>query len=165
MFFVVMVWAMLLFLGGACVALAFVVRALWRRLQAFERRLADRPRPTLAAPDPSPLHGLRIALDIAQDHPNPVFAGLLRDDLLKKGATVVPDAEFRIAGNVVCNGYADVYFRAELTVSMGEEPLFDLMERPPHGDRPENLVLELVERLEGEIRRRERQNAMGELGS
>ena len=61
------------------------------------------------------------------------------------------------------NGYADVYYRAELTVSEGERTLFTVARTPPHGDRPEKGVLELVERLKAERMKGERQRSLREL--
>ena len=132
------------------------------RLAALERR--ERPDAGPALPDPSPLAGRRVALAIRQDHPHPVFANLLKEGLLAEEARLddgTPD--LRIEGEIVGNGYADVVFRAELAVRMGGETILVLFDRPPHGDRPANLVAELVRRLKDELANRERQAAVREL--
>jgi hypothetical protein len=68
-----------------------------------------------------------------------------------------------IKGEIACNGYADVYYRAELTAGAEGEIFLTLSEKPPHGDRPANLALELVHRLKIELRKRERGLALREL--
>ncbi len=116
-------------------------------------------------PNPSPLHGLRFALSIEQDHPNPVLATLLKEALLKEDALIVEtDPDVRVEGNVMCNGYADVYFRANLVCRIADETLITLTEKPPHGDRQENLAREVVARLKTEMAKAERRNALRELG-
>lgn len=147
------------------VVLAVLVGTRFRRMEERLRTLEARPLPVLESErvtEPNPLHGLRLDLHIAQDHPHIPFVALLRDALLREGA-ILEEGGLSINGIVVCNGYADVYYRADLTVQEGGEPLFALAERPPHGDRPGNLALELVNRLKAELRKRERQNALREL--
>jgi hypothetical protein len=72
-----------------------------------------------------------------------------------------------IRGEVVCNGYSDVYFLAKLSCMIGQEEVCAIVERPPDGDRQENLCLELVSKLsqnlEKLIRLNERKNALREL--
>ena len=114
-------------------------------------------------PATSSLAGLRVSLGIQQDHPHPVFEGLLREALLREEAVVDDASALRIEGEVVGNGYADVYFRAEITVMLGNETLFVLTDKPPHGDRPANLAAEVVQRLRDELAKRERQGALREL--
>jgi len=158
--------------------------ALFSRLQAVEQRLAAIER----APSPSipaisdrvpPLQGLRIALSIVQDHPQPIFANLLREQLLKEDVLEVtflppetppadsPDIDIFIAGTLTCNAYAEVYYRATLTAFAGSEPVYTITESPPGGDRPGNLAIELVSRLgvelEKRITRSERRQALREL--
>ncbi|HWD37787.1 MAG TPA: hypothetical protein VG944_02985 [Fimbriimonas sp.] len=123
-------------------------------------------------PPPSLLEGLRVRLQVTQDHPHPVFFELLSEELLKEGVTEVteaPDAELTIAGEVTCNGYAEVYYSAEFTCSTLTNIICTLIERPPHGDRPANLAIELVAKIKRELEkqmdRSERSRAIRELGS
>lgn len=145
--------------------------ALALRLRAVERAL-QKPSPAaqpVLAPPHKPLEGLRIALAIEQDHPHPVFVTLLKELLLREEAELVEgaDCDLTISGHLVGNGYADVYYTAELVCFTSGGPLFTLLERPPHGDRPGNLALELVTRLKREIEksviRNERRTALKEL--
>ena len=143
------------------VGLALRMRDLAGRLAASEgNALPCRPKPSLES---SPLAGLRVALDLDQDHPNAPFAALLRERLLREDVILDENADLAVSGTLVCNGYADVYYRAEIAVRAGGETLFLLAEKPPHGDRPENLALELVDRLKTEWAKRERQGAIREL--
>ncbi|RYG21730.1 hypothetical protein EON82_18355 [bacterium] len=116
-----------------------------------------------------PLQGLRVGLRIEQDHPHPVFANLLKELLLKEDAILEADAaDLIVEGGVVCNGYADVYYTAELNCRLQDEAICVLIEKPPHGDRQENLARELLSKLKKELRktteRSERSNALRELG-
>ena len=153
---------------GISVVLASRLRDLSDRVRSIESRP---PPPQAALPKPpSPLDGLRVAIALTQDHPHPVFATLLKERLLGEGAEIVPEAEadVLVRGAVVCNGYADVYFTADLAAQTPGAPLFTLVEKPPHGDRQGNLALELVTRLKAEWEKRstrdERRAALRELG-
>lgn len=167
---------------GIAVGVALLIAAhAQSRLAALEQRLAAIERGELApaAPLPSalarvaPLQGLRVALDITQDHPHPIFANLLREELLKADVlevTSLPetqDADLLITGTLTCNGYAEVYFQANLTAYAGTDPVCTIAEAPPGGDRPANLAIELVSRLgielEKRIARSERRQALREL--
>lgn len=129
-----------------------------------------------------PLEGLRIALAVKQDHPHPVFANLLKEHLLRQDVsdvsfTSVSDfaawkesdlrADILIAGSLTCNGYAEVYYQAEFSCYTANEPICTVIERPPGGDRPENLAMELVTKmglkLDELLTRNERRRAIGEL--
>jgi len=136
------------------------------RLRAIEDAL-KRPVPmptTVPALPEKPLEGLRIVLDIEQDHPHPVFVTLLKETLLREDAEIVEGVgDLTITGQIVGNGYADVYYTAELACQTPDGPLFTLLERPPHGDRPGNLALELITRLKREVSGNERRAALREL--
>ena len=77
------------------------------------------------------------------------------------------EATLQIAGRVVCNDYADVYFTAELTCRLRGEPICVVIAKPPHGDRQENLARELLAKLTKELgktaQRTERTSALREL--
>lgn len=146
-------------------------------LNSLRQREADDP-PALEAP--KVLEGLRIALQVTQDHAHPVFANLLKDLLLKQDVAEVTfqtqsvddwrttkTADILISGSLTCNGYAEVYYQAEFTCYSASETICTLIERPPGGDRPENLALELTtelgDSLAKAIQRDERRRAIGEL--
>jgi|GEM_PF-1950331 len=158
---------------GGFVALFSRIRVLEQRLAAIER--APSPPSLPVIPDRvSPLQGLRIALAITQDHPQPIFANLLKEQLLKEDVLEVtflpsasPETDIFITGDLTCNAYAEVYFRATLTAYAGSEPIYTLTESPPGGDRPGNLAIELISRLSAELEKRlarsERRQALREL--
>ena len=159
------------------------------RLHSINAIGAGNPTPALSQESSAnPLSGLRIGLAISQDHSHPVFVDLLKEQLFKEDVTDIsiltpgetralqdswksrPNApDIFIAGDVVCNGYAEVYYEAEFTCSTPEQAICTLIEKPPHGDRPSNLALELVTRLKAELQkvleRNERRSAIRELGS
>jgi len=166
------------------VALAVSAGLYWRllavinRVDRLERSLAESKERTLevlpVSQGPKPLYGLRIALDIKQDHSYPVFAEMLKELLLKEdvaevmiGSMLSDEADIRIAGSLTCNGYADVYYQADLSCRTRSEAICTVMEKPSGGDRPENLALELVttlsKRLDVLVRRDERRKAINEL--
>lgn len=166
------VLAILLSLGATAVAIGLALRV--RRL---EERLASLTfpvvAPSLIAPEENVLQGLRIGVDVQQDHAHPVFAELLRDTLLGRDVADVilgrNDAcDCVLDGRVTCHGYSDVYFEADLTCTAPSGVLCTLIEKPPSGDRQENLALEIVSRLTKELekseRRGERRAALKELG-
>jgi len=72
-----------------------------------------------------------------------------------------------ISGTLTCNGYAEVYYQAEFTCFASGEAICTIIERPPGGDRPENLAMELVTKLSSKldefVRRNERRRAIDEL--
>lgn len=147
------------------------------RVRALEAQLAHPvpPTPLPATPEfvEAPLAGLVVALDVQQDHPVAPWSQLLKEDLLKAGVAemVEPPSEsdLTITGHIVCNGYSDVYFEADLQVSTRSGVLLRLIEKPPHGDRPNNLAIELVDRINKELGKRstreERKAALRELGT
>ena len=124
-----------------------------------------------------PLEGLRIAICIAQDHPHPVFANLLREHLysedarevvllsfsevdeLNKTWALTPDSpDILISGELTCNGYAEIYYHADITCSTKFQSLCKVIEKPPHGDRPVNLATGLLSRLKAELEKVVTQN-------
>ena len=116
-----------------------------------------------------PLEGLHVDLQVGQDHPHPVFANLLKELLLREDALISSESpDLLVEGRIVCNGYADVYFTAELTCRFRGEPVCVVIEKPPHGDRQENLARELLAKLNKELgksaQRTERHTALRELG-
>jgi hypothetical protein len=138
--------------------------------------------PSLPEPVPSPLEGLGVVLAISQDHAHPVFVGELSEILRKLDAEVstIPSeqaAEYRrqwpmetdlmISGHVVCNGYSEVYYRAELACFTPSDTICTVIDNPASGDRQSNLATELVSKIETEITKRvsrqERRLALKEL--
>ena len=169
--------AIILSLGSAAVAIAALVR-----VRMAERMLEDAARqvavlPSRTEPDivpESPLQGLVIGISVAQDHDTPVLAATLAEcfqredvDSVTTGENVAL-ADIVIDGFVVCNGYADVYYEASLDCKTSTVTLFSIREKPPSGDRPMNLALEIVSRLKTELTsrttREERRLALRELG-
>lgn len=127
----------------------------------------------------SALAGMRICLALRQDHPRPLFANSLREALLREdvqdvviagdpSAHEVANGEWLISGTITCNGYSDVYFIADLTCTLGVETVCSWSLRPPQGDRPENLILEILctmtSKLADRVRKNERRQALSELG-
>ncbi len=128
-----------------------------------------------------------MAIAVTQDHPHRVFENLLKDHLTRLDVAEVSviwsrsgdnpgraarqdgrlHADILIVGEMTCNGYAEVYYQAEFSCYTARETVCTLMERPPGGDRPENLAIEIVTKLstklEDLIRRNERRRAIGEL--
>ena len=175
---------MLLFLVGLIALAALgLSAALAMRLQQFEARLVKAERglgaPSLPElPDLIPerhLQGLHISLAIKQDHAHPVVANLLKEALLREDVAdvilgevadgIVPD--LIIEGEVTCNGYAEIYYSANLVCRTAGRVLRTVSEKPAHGDRPSNLVIEVVARLKDEmdkvVTRDERRRALREL--
>ena len=178
------------FLPGivALISLAISVVLAGRVLQ-LERRLQSNPHSALLAvaePPARPLQGLRVVLAITQDHAHPVFANLLKEQLLSEDVTDIilltpaetaglrsdwkqraDGPDLLIAGDIVCNGYAEIYYTADLTCSTADQAICNLTEKPPHGDRPSNLAIDLVARLKTELEklvsRDERRQAIREL--
>lgn len=172
---------------GMSLALLQRVQALSLQLDAARRTQAgeDRDAPVLKAPAVRPLEGLRVILAVSQDHPHPVFAGLLKERLLREDIASVEefggspadavgawnsrrlDADLLVAGGLTCNGYADVYYQAEFTCYSPADTVCRIAEKPTGGDRPENLALEIVSvlgsRLEELVQRNERRRAIAEL--
>jgi len=166
---------------GTSLALAIRLRQLEERLSAAltsSRQGKGRSLPA-SADLPNPLQGQRIAIANTQDHAHPVFANLLKEQLLKEDVAdafiLRPEelsswsekAAILISGRVVCNGYAEIYYEADFTCQTEKEPICTLIEKPPHGDRPGNLAIELVARLKTELEksqgRQERRQAISEL--
>ena len=162
------------------------------RIMKIERQLASlstQPiRSALEAPSEAgrPLAGLRIALAVKQDYPHPIFETLVKELLLSEDvaevqimtldeaealrSTWTPNSagpELLICGEMVGNGYAEVYYRADFTCWAPDQAICTVLERPPNGDRPSNYAKELVTRLKGDLQkfveRDERRRAIREL--
>lgn len=156
--------------------------ALWQRVQQLQRQIT-RPARSLddSFPVPlltpvegpaRPLEGLSISLDVQQDHPHPLFANFVAELLQKEDVarvSLTPDegADIQVVGHLTCNGYSDIYYEAEFECSSRGRAICVVIERPPHGDRPANLALELVSKLKVALRRSseriDRQRAIQEL--
>ena len=174
----------------ACFYLAQRVNVLQQRLDGVERNglvSISRQPSGLELPEPAKaLEGLRIAVEISQDHAHPVFADLLKEQLMKEEVAEVrllmsgegksqldrlkggkPDFDILITGGLTCNGYAEVYYQAEFACYTANELICTLIERPPGGDRPSNLAIELITKLSSKLddleRRSERRQALYEL--
>jgi hypothetical protein len=161
---------------GVSVMLAMRVRFLESRLAAPRSLLESAP---LQLPEVSairPLDGLRIAVNIRQDHLNPIFANLLKEQLLLEEVAEVSflarpnwhdSADILIRGSLLCNGYAEIYFEADIECLSPNDSICSLSEKPAHGDRPTNLAIEVVSRLKFELEklvsRSERRRAIREL--
>lgn len=177
---------MLAVAGLVLAVLGLVVSALLTlRVRQLEDRIRVLSNPTEIDPLPlayndsfvaNPLEGLRIALRIDQDHPLPVFANLLKEQLMEEDVGAVEvltadgddgDYDVLITGNVICNGYADIYYQANLNCHTRNREFLTLAEKPPHGDRPANLAIEILARMKDELQktseRDERRNALREL--
>jgi hypothetical protein len=160
--------------------------ALGFRVLQLERRLQEsrpKPLPEVAEPLPRPLQGLRIALAITQDHPHPVFVDLLKEQLFSEDVTEISvlspveatvlradwknGPDILVTGEIVSNGYAEIYYTADFVCMTAAQPVCTLIEKPPHGDRPSNLAIDLVARLKGELEklvgRDDRRRAIREL--
>jgi hypothetical protein len=151
----------------AMLVLSTRIRALEQRQQELE----SHPQASLPAPvEEKPLAGQTVRLQIEQDHPSAPFAALLRDQLAREDVAITAEnSDLEIRGSVRCNGYADIYFGADLTCYQGSHPICTVLERPPHGDRPLNLATDLIARLKREIQKSEehseRHRALKELKS
>jgi len=171
-----------------CAGLAVRFRELSRRLRAAELALANSPSTGTALPEPPeprPLEGLRVGVAITQDHPHAPFADLLKEHLFAEDVSDIsilsPEAakalranwtsddapDILIAGEIACNGYAEVYYTADISCFTPQEAVCTVVERPPHGDRPVNLATGLISKLKQEldkiVGRDERRRAVREL--
>jgi hypothetical protein len=151
-----------------------LIAALARRVSELERQLhlaLTEPPAALQLPEPEtqkPLEGLRVRIVVEQDHPQPVFAGLLKEQFEAEDAEITDDApDLTIQGQIVCNGYSDIYYSADLRCTSGDRTILTFSQKPPHGDRPQNLAIEIVAGLKSELKklveRSERQRALREL--
>jgi hypothetical protein len=176
---------------GGILGVVTVVMLLSQVRRALDARdqnpafVASQPVPR-EEPPPRPLEGLRVAVAITQDHPHAVFVDVLKDQLFAEDVTdiLVLSAEeaalldknwkdrkdapdILIKGDIVCNGYAEIYYTADFICSNATDAICTLIEKPPHGDRPSNLAIELVARLKKElgkiVGRNERRQAIREL--
>jgi len=186
-----MLLALIILVTSLIVIVAVVGATLVSQLRSMQA-LAENKHHELSFPsdgpvekdDPSPLHGLHVVLAITQDHPNLPFVDLLKEQLFALDATDITvmqtteisdiwsatnPPDLLIKGNVLCNGYAEIYYEAEFSCSNPNGAICTLIEKPPHGDRPSNLALELITRIEKELKkmigRDERRSALRELGS
>lgn len=167
------------------VAASVALKVQQMRLQHWEDQHALDPR----APEPLPpkqrnFEQLRIVVAVDQDYTHPVFAHLLREVLFQEDAVDVrlitrdeaaamrqdwpADIDLVIDGAIVCNGYAEVYYDAEFHCASPRGEVCTLIEKPPHGDRPMNLAIELSQRIARELQKSlvqgERRQALRELG-
>ncbi len=176
-------------LALALASLGIAGAALTLTLRQNRPPTAALPPAPIALPEhpTSPVEGLTVVLAISQDHAHPVFANMLSETLQRLDAevsTTSPAAlpEFRtewlthpekadllISGSVTCNGYSEVYYRAELTCATRSETIVTTIENPATGDRQANLAKELVSQIEMEITKRvsrtERRLALRELNT
>src|ERR1022692_4839495 len=143
------------FFVGLVAVLSLATSAfLVHRVLELERRLQSLPQPALQPlPEPPrrPLQGLRIGLAITQDHPHPVFANLLREQLLSEDVTEITlltpaestrlqsdwkqrtdGPDILIGGDIVCNSYAEIYYTAELTCSPPHPAICTPLSNPTH---------------------------------
>lgn len=168
---------------GGSVMLALAIRSIDMRLRNTEKTLSgESDKPALAWHEPAahPLRDVRIALVIRQDSQYPLFATMLREMFLAEDASEVEmfntiaeaeawGPEILVSGEVVCNGYSEVYYSADLTCKTPHQMVTAIVEKPAQGDRPSNLGLELVEKLKADLTRlllrEERRKALRELGN
>jgi len=166
------------------VAVTVAVRMQQMRHPEWETPHALDKAPESLPPKTPRLQQLRVALAIDQDYSHPAFAGLLREMLFQEDVVEIsqitrsqadsmkhswPEGiDLLIEGSVLCNGYAEVYYEAEFQCRTARGDLCTLIEKPPHGDRPMNLAIELIERIAREYRKSidqgERRAALKELG-
>jgi hypothetical protein len=161
---------------GLSLVLAQRIRVLEDRLRST-KQVPDSPQPQLPeSAARKPLEGLRIAVNIRQDHTNPIFANLLKEQLLLEDVSEVSflatadwqdSADILVRGNLLCNGYAEIYYQADVECLSPNDSICTLSEKPAHGDRPTNLAIEVVSRLRFEldklVSRDERRRAIREL--
>ncbi|MBV6458751.1 MAG: hypothetical protein HONBIEJF_01889 [Fimbriimonadaceae bacterium] len=177
-------------IGISAAALGVAVTVAVRMQQLRYPHWEEAPPALDKAPESLPpkeprLQQLRVALAIDQDYPHPAFANLVREMLFQEDAVEVslisrseaealtsawpPSLDLLIDGTVRCNGYAEIYYEAEFQSRTPRGALCTLIERPPHGDRPVNLAIELVDRIAREYRKSldqgERRAALKELGN
>ncbi len=123
-----------------------------------------------------PLEGMKVWMQIEQDHPSKPFSKTLEEELYSEdvadvsptGGELMLDGwkrsdgpDLLIYGHVACNGYSDVYYKAEFTCSTPDGRLCVLQRNPPHGDRPANLALELVAQIKSDIEKSKTRNERG----
>jgi len=161
--------AISLILSALVAARLLILEAKLKNLQQFPA-LPKNEAPSLPETD-RPLAGLNVYLTISQDHPQPLFQNLLKEAFTNEDVADLDAGEdaanLKIKGTIVCNGYADVYYSAELECSTKLGPLFTIGDKPAQGDRPVNLAMQLVDRLKRDLptqsSRLERQRAIREL--
>lgn len=137
--------------------LATRVADLHARLSAFEMKSKAIKVEAVAVGRPFDFKGRKVALVIEQDHPTPIFENILKDQLLREGASVVKSLQVSpgtrsiydlvISGRIGCDGFADVYYESDLVCSAGADTVCVLVDRPLHGERPLNLAKQLIERV------------------
>jgi len=123
-----------------------------------------------------PLEGMKVWMQVEQDHPTKPFLKSLEEvlysedvaDVSPTGGELMLDGwkasdgpDLLICGRVACNGYSDVYYRAEFVCSTPEGRLCTLQRNPPHGDRPANLALELVAEIKSDLEKSKTRNERG----
>jgi hypothetical protein len=122
------------------------------------------------------LEGLKVAIQIQQDHERPVFALLLKERLVAEDAVPILGSmgeevacDVLVKGKVKCNGYEELFYEATLDCLAGNSLLLTVSEKPSQGGRQANLSNTLVSRLKHELQqsaeRRERQLALDQLGA
>jgi hypothetical protein len=145
-----------------------------RRLESSSTNALPMVSASDAKPFKPPLEGLRISLEITQDHPRPVFAQLLKDRLTTEDAipSISPTAQDQkpdliVRGTIKCNGYEEVFYEALLDCFSKEGLLLTLSDKPSQGGRQANLATTLVTRIKQELQqstqRQERQLALDQL--
>lgn len=148
----------------------------WTRIAAWMSKhdkaalLATPPPPALESFSfNAPLEGIRIGIDIQQDHERPTFAEILCQRLEAEDAhaTIGTTGDILIRGTLTCNGYSDVYYAAHLECFVGEQRIAAVVEKPAEGGRQTSLAIELVSRLKAAVEaaasRAERQQALREI--
>jgi hypothetical protein len=125
------------------------------------------------------LENRRIAIQISQDHERPTFAQRLKEALIAEDSTIsvattshpvdYAETDIYISGEVKCNGYEELFFDATIDCFDRDGLILTVAERPGQGGRQANLSNTLVTRLKSDLRqtasRRERQQALDQLGS
>ncbi len=122
----------------------------------LEPYLSSRGSLTDSGEEANPLFGLKVCMTLTQDHPHLPFMPLMRDQFLEAGVAEfhsdpLKDVDLLLIAEVKCNGYAEVYYTAEIRCSSDGEPLCVIVEAPAQGDRPSNLALETVSRVRREL--------------
>jgi hypothetical protein len=154
--------------------LAMAVTILLLRLNDQERRIVrletmERDRKALpnlqahSAASGSTLSTLHIVLAVQQDHSLSPFAERLSDQFRKHGAVVTriaandmanaptdfevayPAADIIVSGNIVCNGYTDVCFKADLFAMCPFGELPPLVRQYADGAPQQSVAIEAAE--------------------
>jgi hypothetical protein len=137
-------------------------QALESKQQNFDgllrKHLGSFPMLTPMSDDTMPvLEGVRVGIQIDQDHERPVFARILRDRLTELNAmprlislteeVEVATTDVLLRGRIRCNGFEEMFFEAKIECLTPSGTLFKVSEKPSKADRQANLANAVVLRV------------------